>query len=59
MAGSVATQFAVAFHDALWSVLGTGELTSVPSLVMLTLGIGLVGGVLTAVPLMARANRAA
>lgn len=52
--GCVAIHLAVAFRDALWSVLGGGELTYVPSLVMLTLGAGLVCGVATAVPLIAR-----
>jgi hypothetical protein len=52
--GCVAIQLAVAFRGALWSMLGAGELTYVPSLVMLTLGAGLVCGAATAVPLIAR-----
>ncbi len=57
--GCVAIQLAVAFRDALWSLLGAGELTSVPSLVMLTLGAGLVSGTASAVPLIARCRRMA
>lgn len=52
--GCVAIQLAIAFRDALWSVLGAGALTYVPSLVMFTLGAGLVCGAATAVPLIAR-----
>ncbi|MGW4562997.1 hypothetical protein ACWEN3_11485 [Streptomyces sp. NPDC004561] len=59
IAGCVAIHLAVAFRDALWSVLGAGEPMSVPSLVVLTLGAGLVCGAVTAVPLIACRRRVA
>ncbi|MCP2339326.1 hypothetical protein [Actinomadura rupiterrae] len=52
--GCVAIQLAVAFRNALGSALGTGDPADVPSLVLLTLGAGLLSGTATAVPLIAR-----
>lgn len=49
--GCVAIQVAVAFHGAPWP--GNGPMTSVPDLVTLTLGAGLVTGAITAALLLA------
>ena len=57
VAGCLAILVAIAFHDALWSALGTGPLT-VPSLVALTLGAGLAASLATAALLLARASGA-
>jgi hypothetical protein len=45
VAGCVGTQVAVAFRDVLWRAFGGGPLTSVPALVTLTAGAGLVTSV--------------
>jgi len=57
VAGCLAILVAIAFHDALWSALGTGELTSA-ALAALTLGAGLATSVVTAALLLARASSA-
>ncbi|MHB6904168.1 hypothetical protein [Streptomyces sp. DB-54] len=54
VAGCVAISVATAFRDALWSVLGTGTLTSVPALAALTLGAGAATSVIAAALLLAR-----
>ncbi|MEU8975100.1 hypothetical protein AB0D11_38665 [Streptomyces monashensis] len=54
VAGCVAISVATAFRDALWSVLGTGTLTSVPALAALTLGAGAATSVITAALLLPR-----
>jgi hypothetical protein len=49
VAGGVGIQVAVAFRDVLWRALGLdGSLTSVPALVALTFGAGLLTAVVTA-----------
>ncbi|MCW2859507.1 MAG: hypothetical protein JWP48_1215 [Actinoallomurus sp.] len=48
LAGCLAIQVTVAFRDVLWAAIGAGSLTSVPSLVALTLGAGLVTCLATA-----------
>jgi hypothetical protein len=48
VAGCLAIQVTLAFRDALWAALGAGSLTSVPALVALTLGAGLVTSLATA-----------
>lgn len=53
VAGCVAISVATAFRDALWRGFGAGSLTSVPALVTLTLGAGLVTSLVTAALLMA------
>lgn len=55
VAGCLAIRVAIAFHDALWSALGTGPLTS-PALAALTLGAGLATSVVTAALLLARGS---
>ena len=55
VAGCVAIQLATAFRDALWP--GPRPLTSVPALVALTLGAGLVASVVTAGMRFARTRR--
>jgi hypothetical protein len=57
VAACVAIQVAVAFRNALWPVIGAGSLTSVPALVALTLGAGLVASMATAGLLLARTSR--
>jgi hypothetical protein len=57
VAGCVAILVAIAFHDALWSALGTGPLTS-PALAALTLGAGLTASLATAALLLAHASGA-
>jgi hypothetical protein len=47
VAGCLAIQVAVAFRDPLWAGLGAGSPTSVPALVALTLGAGLVTSLAT------------
>ncbi|MGW2649714.1 hypothetical protein ACWC2T_33570 [Streptomyces sp. NPDC001393] len=58
VAGCVAISVATAFRDMLWPVFGSGSLTSVPALVTLTLGAGLVTSVITAALLLARTHGA-
>jgi hypothetical protein len=48
VAGCVAIQVALAFRNALWPAIGAGSPTSVPALVALTLGAGLVTSLVTA-----------
>lgn len=55
--GCLAILVAVAFHDALWSALGAGPLTS-PALAALTLGAGLATSLVTAALLLARGSSA-
>lgn len=56
VAGCLAILVAIAFHDALWSALGTGPLTS-QALAALTLGAGLVTSLVTAALLLASPRR--
>jgi hypothetical protein len=58
VAGCLAILVAIAFHDELWSAIGTGPLTS-PALETLTLGAGLATALVTAAFLLARASVAA
>ncbi|MFB7597175.1 hypothetical protein [Streptomyces sp. NPDC056160] len=53
VAGCVAVSVATAFRDALWPLFGTGSLTSVPALAVLTLGAGLATSLVTAALLLA------
>ncbi|MEU5090097.1 hypothetical protein [Streptomyces sp. NPDC021356] len=53
VAGCVAISVATAFRDALWPLFGTGSLTSVPALAVLTLGAGLATSLVTAALLLA------
>lgn len=53
VAGCLAIQVATAFRVPLWSMVGSGTLTSVPALAVLTLGPGLIACLLTAVLLLA------
>lgn len=55
--GCVAVHAALAFRDALWRVAGARSPTSVPALVALTLGVGLVTSLVTAGLLVARTSR--
>jgi hypothetical protein len=57
VAGCVAVLLAIGFHDGLWSLIGTGDLTVV-GLVSLTFGAGAVTSLVTAAILLARAPRA-
>ncbi|MFJ9151977.1 hypothetical protein ACIRP7_28865 [Streptomyces sp. NPDC102270] len=52
VAGCIAISVARAFRDVLWSVFGSGSLTSVPALVALTLGAGLSPSMITAALLL-------
>lgn len=56
VAGCLATVLAIAFHDQLWSVLGSGPLTAA-ALAALTLGAGLAGSLVTAALLSAAGPR--
>lgn len=56
VAGCVAIQVAIAFHDALWSAFWTGPLTP-RALAALTLGSGLATSVVTIAVLLARTAR--
>jgi hypothetical protein len=57
VAGCIAILVAIAFHDALWSVLGTGPLTP-PALAALTLGAGLATSLVAAALRLARTSGA-
>ena len=55
--GCVASLAATAFRDQVWHAFGARPLTSVPVLVVFTLGTGLAAFAVTAVVLLARARR--